>query len=100
MEGTEALFCRSAPAADVVPTFKCRSERICLLLPPASASDGPRAGYLRTEDAERLQVCVQVASAIVLPALVGMPSSNTRTSLPCHSLSRKKSNRIRLTRCM
>ena len=34
---------------DVVPTFKTRNERMCLLLP-----DG-RLGYLLTRDAERLQ---------------------------------------------
>ena len=34
---------------DIVPTFKTRNERMCLLLP-----DG-RLGYLLTRDAERLQ---------------------------------------------
>ncbi len=42
--------CRSGPAVDVIPTMKTQNERICLFL-----NDG-RAGYLRIEDAERLQV--------------------------------------------
>lgn len=37
------------PGVDIVPTFKTRNERMCLLLP-----DG-RLGYLLTRDAERLQ---------------------------------------------
>ena len=41
---------RSGPAVDVIPTMKTQNERICLFL-----NDG-RAGYLRIEDAERLQV--------------------------------------------
>ena len=35
---------------DVIPTMKTQNERICLFL------DDGRAGFLRIEDAERLQV--------------------------------------------
>ena len=49
--------CRSGPAVDVIPTMKTQNERICLFL-----NDG-RAGYLRIEDAERLQVWFQLRHA-------------------------------------
>ncbi len=53
---TSCGCCRSASAVDLVPTFTTSNQRICLLL-----ANG-KMGFLRIEDAERLQVsCILTA---------------------------------------
>jgi hypothetical protein len=88
-------MCRSGPAADVVPTLKCCSERICLLLP-----DG-RLGYLRTQDAERLQVRAPArmqqqqpamrapACALLRMLCLSLQDTNLRPCLACNIFSNK-----------
>ena len=47
-----ALFGRSGPAVDMIPTLKTRNTRICVLL----GQKDQRMGMLTLHDAERLQV--------------------------------------------